>query len=47
MQQYSKVARFSNGTESFSTSFTVRKVLFLICVLGMHFAALAQKNQTS
>ncbi len=48
MQQYnSKVARFGNGTESSSKSFTVRKVLSLICILGIHFAALAQKNQPS
>ena len=48
MKQYnSKVARFSNGTESVSTSFTVKKVLFLLCILGIHFAALAQKKQPS
>jgi hypothetical protein len=48
MQHYnSKIGRFSNVTKSFSTSYTVRKVLFLICILGLQVAALAQKNQSS
>jgi hypothetical protein len=34
-------------TKSFSTSFTVRKILFMICVLGLPCASLAQTDQAS
>jgi cold shock CspA family protein len=34
-------------TKSFSASLTVKKILLLICIVGISFASLAQTNQTA